>query len=146
MRVLVVGIGNDLRGDDGAGRVVAEAVQDRGLAGVTARWTQQLVPELAEHIADVDRVVFVDAAPGTTGVVVEELAPGPPEARGHQADPASLLGLLALTGLPVPEAFVVMVPAVEFGLSTRLSAMTRAALPAAVDAVTRLCRAPESAD
>jgi hypothetical protein len=58
---------------------------------------------------------------------------------GHQSDPGALLGLTRLAGLPVPEAFVVTVPAHDLGLGAGLSAATQAAVTAAVTEVLRLC-------
>ena len=57
---LIVGYGNDLRSDDGAGVIVARKV--------AVLWPQarvivvhQLTPELAEDIAMAGKVIFVDA-------------------------------------------------------------------------------------
>jgi hydrogenase maturation protease len=62
-RVLVIGYGNPLRGDDGLGRViaarVAESARPQGIEVVVAH---QLTPELAESISRADLVIFVDAA------------------------------------------------------------------------------------
>ena len=56
---LVIGIGNPLRGDDGIGwRLAAQLPAGSGL-GVRCR--QQLTPELAEELAAVERVLFLDA-------------------------------------------------------------------------------------
>jgi Ni,Fe-hydrogenase maturation factor len=59
--VLVIGVGNDLRGDDGAGRAVVEQVTRAAVPGVRAIWSQQLVPELVEPLATARLIVFVDA-------------------------------------------------------------------------------------
>jgi hydrogenase maturation protease len=138
--VLVVGVGNDLRGDDGAGRAVVEELLRRAVPGMRAIWSHQLVPELAEQIATAAVVVFVDAGhPGTVSAVeVRPLAPGSAAIGAHQAGPAGLLGLAALAGLAVPEAFLVTVPAHDLGLGSRLSPGTVTAVGEAVDRVVRL--------
>lgn len=59
---LVIGYGNELRGDDGVGPKVAEAVEAWKLAGVSVLALRQLTPELAADLAVVRRVIFVDAA------------------------------------------------------------------------------------
>ena len=61
---LVIGYGNTLRGDDGIGPAVAEAVAALGLPGVRVIVAHQLTPELAADLADAQLVVFVDAAVG----------------------------------------------------------------------------------
>jgi hydrogenase maturation protease len=60
--VVVIGYGNTLRGDDGAGPAVAQAIADRALPGVRSLAVPQLTPELAEIVAEANLVVFVDAA------------------------------------------------------------------------------------
>lgn len=61
-RILVVGYGNPLRMDDGAGTAAAERIRALGIPGVEVRTAHQLVPEMAEDFALYDAVVLVDAA------------------------------------------------------------------------------------
>lgn len=150
--VLVIGIGNDLRADDGVGLAVVEELARHDRPGLDAVWSHQLVPELAEPISRAARVVFVDAAvpgaddpaPGPAGqagapdVQVRRLTPSAPALGGHQSGPGALLGLAALAGLPVPEAFLVSVRARDLGLGEELSAPARTAVDVAVRAVLRL--------
>jgi len=168
--VLVIGLGNDLRGDDGAGRAVVEELTRAAAPGVRAIWSHQLVPELVEQLAVARLVVFVDADPGAraaadvdadpgaapvatddaagaslvgapAGAVVRRISPGPPAAAGHHADPAALLGLAALAGYPVPQAYLVGVPAHELGLGTTLTPTARAGVDAAVRTILALAGA-----
>jgi len=60
----VVGVGNELRGEDGAGPHVALAIQQSRLRGVRVLITQQLAPELAESVSQAEEVIFVDAVVG----------------------------------------------------------------------------------
>jgi hydrogenase maturation protease len=148
--VLVVGVGNDLRGDDGAGRAVVEQVTRAAVPGVRAIWSQQLVPELIEPLAAARLVLFVDAAhpearhasrpDATAGAVVRPIEPGPPAVAGHSADPAALLGLARLAGYPVPSAYLISVPAGELGIGTELTPAARDAVTAAVHVVLDLAR------
>jgi Ni,Fe-hydrogenase maturation factor len=55
--ILVIGYGNELRGDDAIGQWVARAVA-----------AHQLTPELAEDLAHTDYAVFVDAYRAEAGV------------------------------------------------------------------------------
>jgi len=66
---LVIGIGNPLRGDDGIGWRLAALMPAR--AGLAVRCRQQLTPELAEELASVERVLFLDAWLGPDGPGVE---------------------------------------------------------------------------
>ncbi len=59
--VLVIGYGNELRGDDGIGPHVVSELAALELPGVLTRIVHQLLPELAAELADTCLVIFVDA-------------------------------------------------------------------------------------
>jgi hydrogenase maturation protease len=137
---LVIGYGNDLRGDDRAGRVVADRIEAAGLPGVTVRSQSQLTPELALDIARADTVVFVDADVECAQLSVRSVDARPRGSRvmSHHTDPETML-LLArdMGGLP-REAHVVSIPATDLRLGLELSPRTQAAVAEAVDTVTAL--------
>lgn len=121
MGTLIIGIGNPLRRDDGAGPLVAAS--DWSMVEVEAVAVHQLVPELAEAIARADRVVFVDAAVGPDqGVAWRRLDPSVAWELGHALDPAGLLGLAAVLYDRVPDAFLLTVPGEDFSHGEGLSA------------------------
>src|SRR5438552_18248012 len=117
--VVVIGYGNPLRGDDGAGVRVAEEVAGWGWPHVRALGVHQLTPELAEALAGARLAVFVDARPAREGetISVEPLEPaGEPAVLDHASDPRFLLGLTrALHGSHLP-AWWLTVPGLDFGL------------------------------
>ena len=136
---LVVGYGSDLRGDDAAGRRVAEALAERGLAGVEVRSATQLTPELADELGG-RRVVFVDATVSEHTVVVRELEAAPPAGPvSHHVDPGGLLELASLLGASPRAAWLVHVPASDLGLGTELSPATQEAVREAIDRIVELC-------
>ena len=70
--VLVIGVGNPLRGDDGLGWHAAEHLRERLVElHATVTSCHQLIPELAEPVSRAERVIFIDArvgpTPGTVG-------------------------------------------------------------------------------
>ena len=92
---LVIGIGNPLRSDDGIGwRLAAQLPAGAGL-GVRCR--QQLTPELAEELAAVERVLFLDAWLGPEG------PDGASQPEGVGANRPSLRLPLQLQQLPAPD-------------------------------------------
>jgi hydrogenase maturation protease len=128
MKLLVIGYGNPLRGDDGFGYRAAERI-----AGAIA--VHQLTPELMDPIGRVDRVVFLDAsAEGVPGEIRRRtLEPAPAGAAfTHHAAPESLVaGAMALYGR-APAAEIITASGQEFGFSEGLSPAVSAALEAIV--------------
>src|SRR5947199_6179560 len=95
---LIIGYGNPLRGDDAIGQVAADALAaEAAIDGADAFHCHQLTPELAERIATVDLVVFVDAAAGRQpGSVIVTPVRGSLEAMtglAHHVDPGELLAM-----------------------------------------------------
>jgi len=135
--ILVVGYGNDLRSDDGAGRVVASQIEAMALPGVFVRSQSQLTPELALDITRTDLVVFVDANVDCEEMTVQPVQPGPPGAQSmsHHTDPATLLLLAEDLGRVPPNAYVVSIPASNLELGFELSPRTAAATKEAVTAI-----------
>jgi hydrogenase maturation protease len=146
--LLVIGWGNELRGDDGAGRATAEAVEAADWPGVAAQSVRQLTPELAESCALARTVVFVDAcgAQRGSGICVRPLAPGPatgrPAALGHGGDPAGILAMADSLYGAAPEAWLVTIPGTSFGHGEPLSAGTREGVRQAVAWISNLQSQP----
>lgn len=137
---LVIGYGNPLRGDDGVGWAVADALQDR--TGVTAVSTHQLLPELADQIANAEKVVFVDATvegePGdirVTAVSPQTIG----TASTHQMSPGVLLSYVAELYCRCPPAYLITITGQDFGYTETLSPLVTSKLPALQKAVCEFC-------
>ncbi|NJN95665.1 MAG: hydrogenase [Anaerolineales bacterium] len=140
--ILLIGYGNDLRRDDGAGLILAERLErvwrNQGVAAKLLP-VHQLTPELAAEIAepDISTVVFVDArviAPDEVDpqVQVQSLNREPlTPSLGHYLDPATLLLYADRLYGRRPAAWLVTVPAADFGYDESLSQITRQALVSA---------------
>ncbi|MGB9358855.1 MAG: hydrogenase maturation protease [Acidimicrobiia bacterium] len=137
---LVVGYGNDLRGDDRAGRVVASLIEEADLPGVQVLSQSQLTPEVSLEVAKVDRVVFVDASVETETLDVSAVGPGVagPTTMSHHAEPATLLRLARDLGKMPSEAYVVSIPASNLDLGFDLSPRTARAVDEAVATIVEL--------
>jgi hydrogenase maturation protease len=140
-RKLLLACGNPLRGDDGVGWKIAEALeQDPAYAGVKVIITQQFTPELAEDLRDADTVVFVDASATTVAgeVTLVELSPAQamPRMLTHHMPPDSLLKLTQeLYGRLPQRAFAVVVGGECFELGEKLTEAVQAAIPKALAAL-----------
>lgn len=138
---LVIGIGNPLRGDDGVGALLAEQAALFTAADpdgpVAVRSVQQLTPELAEELARLEAVLFIDAwlAPTDAAPRLEALPPGPGEPEsgvgGHHLDPAQLLAITAVLHGRAPQGWWLRVPARAVDHGTQLSPALQATLPTA---------------
>ena len=173
--MLVVGYGNPLRGDDGAGQEVALMLRaelaDTGASTVLAH---QLLPELALDASRSRLVVFIDAAAGEPAgsLSVRPLSAGgsppadPPAdlptgaaragsaagAFSHQLGAADVLALARCLYGGCPVALLVSVGAASLEPGVGLSAAVRCALPhaaravlAAIDAAPLMSRGPQPA-
>ena len=129
----MLGFGNRLRGDDGAGAAVALAVGRWALPGVSVRVEHQLLPEMVEVLAEFDRVFFVDAIEGSGSLACRPLVPRLDHRwTYHGGDPESLLGLCLWLVGRAPDAELLAVPASCFELGASLSASTRAGVSLAL--------------
>ncbi len=134
---LVIGIGNPLRGDDGAGRAVVAALP--ACPHVRCLDVHQLLPELADDLARARLVVFVDASVTATAVTARPVAPVGRGIHGHVLSPQALLRVCQEAYGTLPRsAWIVEIPASGFDLGAALSPRTRQGVDAAVEAVRRL--------
>lgn len=137
--ILLIGYGNSLRRDDGAGLILAEKLEQAWLASrveVERLSVHQLTPELAANLArpEVTAVVFVDAyvatpaeSPPHVKIVPIEAAITSPSL-GHHLSPAALLIYARLLYGQQPPAWMVTVPGVDFGHGEGLSETSQQAI------------------
>jgi hydrogenase maturation protease len=126
--ILVIGYGNTLRGDDSVGCQVAEAVASWQIPYLRSLAVHQLLPELAETIAEVDTVIFVDAAQvhdfSPHNITCERLAANRETTlRTHFLSPQLLLGLTQHLYHATPDACLITIPATDFTFGNPLSAI-----------------------
>jgi hydrogenase maturation protease len=139
--VIIIGYGNELRGDDGIGPCVARRVAAGGWPGVGFRAVPQLTPELAEDLAGARWAIFIDAGAGGGGeaVAVRRIeAGGPAAALTHFGDPRVLLAMSQALYGRAPEAWLVTVAGVNFAPGEMLSEAARLHVGRAVEQVERL--------
>lgn len=139
--LLVIGYGNTLRGDDGVGPRVAEAVGALRLPGVRTLICQQLSPEHAAPISLADTVIFVDAAVDAPGEVqLRRLTPNDSsQLLAHSANPRTMLALSRDVFGHVPQAWWLTIPAVNLEFSETLSSQAQRGCAEAVERIRALC-------
>jgi hydrogenase maturation protease len=128
-RLLIIGYGNPLRGDDAVGYLAAERLREL-LTGpdIEILAVHQLTPELADPISRAERVIFIDAAvTGEPGVILERpITPAPdPSGFTHHSTPSALLAASATLFGSSPEATLYSIPGESFefgeGLTPRVA-------------------------
>jgi hydrogenase maturation protease len=142
--ILVIGYGNELRGDDGLGPRVAEALAGANYPDMRVRTVFQLAPELAVELAYARMVIFVDALANPSRIAVELArveAEGITDWSTHTADPRTLLALTQAVFGWTPEAWWLMVPGRNFDFGEGLSSVAEANLCQAVARIKRLIQA-----
>jgi hydrogenase maturation protease len=144
--LLLIGYGNTLRGDDGVGVRVAEAVDQWQLPGIRAITCQQLTPELAEAVAGAGQVFFVDAAVDAPREV--RLRPLEPalssQLMAHAADPRTLLAIARDVFGSCPPAWWLTIPIETTHFSGDLSPLARRGRDQALECLRAWMASPNS--
>lgn len=144
-RVLIIGYGNPLRSDDGAGWHIARELRatnsDDEIEIVACH---QLTPELAEPLSRAQRAIFVDASSEETcaEVCVEEIFAEDATAPkfSHHATPAALLGNARVWYGAMPrDAFLISLRARDLGFGENVSPEMARAMPRALAEISKLC-------
>ncbi len=148
-RVLVIGYGNTLRGDDAAGVRAAERISAL-YPEAACRCVHQLSPEIAADLAEADEVFFLDASVIAAEVQAHLLTEAEEEAmpesitvdgRSHFVTPAGLVRLCKVLYERCPIVWIVGIPASELDFREELSERTSEAVDLCVEVVGRLLMA-----
>lgn len=135
-RQLVIGFGNELRSDDGLGPRIARAVDTWRLPAVLVLAVHQLTPELAEPVAQANRVFFIDAsldcflAPVSAEKIEVDMALS---LNPHSSDPKQLLFLAHQLYGNAPEAWLFRVRATTLDYGDALSESAQHSMSEALD-------------
>jgi hydrogenase maturation protease len=139
--ILVIGYGNPLRSDDGVGQQIAKEIAGWGMPNVEAIAVHQLTPELVEPLAMVDNAIFVDAYPTTVDPEIQVRLLALAESgmtSGHWCEPSVLLAMTQALYGRYPQAWWVMVPALNFELGECFSAVANQGMEAALQEIEQL--------
>lgn len=141
IQVLVVGFGNPLRSDDGAGWQIAQQLsRDFSRPGIQIVSCQQLTPEIADFVSHAEKVLFVDAAhgdvPGEIGC--RKLTPAASTGEySHELTPAAVLNLAKMLYGRCPPAWLFTITGETFAPGDSLSAVVAAAIPDLLERIER---------
>ena len=133
-KVLIIGYGSPLRGDDNIGCHVAQMLEDQYHNDPEVRviGSHQLTPEMAEDVAASEFVLFLDAAAGMPAGKIQQRAVKPqpgPLSFAHYLDPAMLLAATMELYGSVPRAELLTIMGAAFELGNGLSPAVMQRLP-----------------
>ena len=122
------------------GPKVAETIAALNLPGISTLACPLLTPELADPVAKVDRVVFVDAAvDAPREVQFRKLEPAESsQIMAHAADPRTLLALARDVFGHVPEAWWLTIPVDDLAIGDTFSPRAQAGFEEAVSRIKQM--------
>ena len=147
MRIVVLGWGNESRGDDAIGPILLRRLEAERRRGVRAIEEYQLQIENAIDVEDADLVVFLDAAlDGPAPFGFREVKPRSEITPStHALSPQALLDIcVRVLKMPPPPAFVLAVKGESFELGEGLSNIGAARLEAAWNFLRGLMANPDA--
>ncbi|MBB1074549.1 hydrogenase maturation protease [Rhodoferax sp. 4810] len=133
-RILIIGYGNPIRGDDAIGPLVADQLSQCALPpGVKVIARHILTAELIAEFAELEQVIFLDAAingiPGTVQCQCVTAEVFPPVVLGHFQTPTELLAWCAALYGRTPQAWLITAVGAEFNyMHYQLSPQAQAAV------------------
>ena len=125
-KICIIGIGNTLRSDDGAGAYVCDLLQQRDLP-VTIINTLQLDIAMAEELGEFNTVIFIDAAIDEENFSFTALTTvnSQPQSFTHHINAAMLMQLAQQLFKASTQFYVCAVGATDFEMGNNLSKKTR---------------------
>ncbi len=138
MRTLLIGIGNNLRGDDALGWLFLNEIEKSDAEKFHLEYRYQLQVEDADLISKYERVVFVDATeePLDEGFAINRCeSAGSYYYSSHMQSPETVLYLSKTLYPETPEAFVVTIRGYHWELGEKVSSRAMAHLEKALKAI-----------
>ncbi len=147
MALVILGLGNDLLGDDGVGLVAAQALASCEGPDVAVRSTAQSGLYLLEHLQGFDDAIVVDSVLGDRPGSIRELTgvelPHVPVPAAHYVGLPEALALARASGLQVPRRLRIF--GVEIDVAQRigsgLSPPVASSVPRLLESVVRAAQA-----
>ncbi|MBK7406966.1 MAG: hydrogenase maturation protease [Saprospirales bacterium] len=133
--LVILGVGNDSRGDDGLGWAFLDALEGDREVRAQLFHRYQLQPEDVDLIAQAKTVVFVDATKEELEMGFDwrpEMPERQPTMHSHWLPPASVLGFCQEVYGTCPDAYVLAISGEQWGLGQGLSAAAKKRLEAAL--------------
>jgi hydrogenase maturation protease len=136
---LLIGWGNELRGDDAAGRLTARHVALWHTPDIEVMDIHQLTPELSYWIANSAHVIFVDAYPSLepSTLRLSPILPGSDTSVSslHHVTPSFLVTMAHALYGQCPPALQIGIPALRMDICAEVSSFAQASVIEALDVI-----------
>ncbi|SDX82079.1 hydrogenase maturation protease [Lutibacter oricola] len=122
--ILIIGIGNNTRQDDGLGWAFLDNLVEQGYNEDNLLYKYQLMVEDAELIAEYNTVIFVDAYKKEleNGFIFEEIEPAKQVSFStHAVPPNQILNLCETIYNKTPKAYVLKIEGITWEIEIKLS-------------------------
>jgi hydrogenase maturation protease len=138
--ILVVGIGNPLRGDDGVGAHVVNEIASMTLPNVKTVAVHQLLPELAAELGNTRLMILIDAMivdqESESTVSWERVKPACDRTTlSHVVTPSLLLSLTESLFGRAPETWLITIPICPPGFGWQLGESLRDRTQGAIESI-----------
>lgn len=122
-RILLIGVGSTIRGDDGIGAYICSCISNMQLPAVKVVTVHQADSNLTDDINAADIVIIADAAVEGNGVSFTRIDSSDPAGvtSGHYMNAALLLQITKLLHGHEPELYVCSVTGYSFEMTEQLS-------------------------
>lgn len=137
-KILLIGIGNTLRSDDGVGAYICGKIGELAIPGLTIMVVQQLLVELVEDLVNYDHVLLVDAAVNSSSVHFEPLETNSqmPVSSSHHVNASVLQALVSKLYNKSLSLHLCTIPGYDFNTGDQLSSQTKEAAADALALIT----------
>ena len=144
--ILVAGIGNEFRGDDAAGLLVARDIQNRTLGGVHTVMLSDNLDKILDLWEGATLAIVVDAVrtgaePGTIisyDLLTDPLPSGMTTTSTHSLDPLQLVKMAQLLNRVPQRLYLVGIEGSNFAIGAEMTEAVQAALPRATEKILAL--------
>jgi len=143
-RILILGYGNPLRGDDALGAQVAEELtaRFRDNPRVTVQIVHQLTLDFAETLANFSLIILIDArdTEPVGEIFAQKIQPSKnlPQPFSHYLNPAELLGVCEILYDALPEMILTGINAANFEVGMPISVVVQERIPELVTKIETL--------
>lgn len=144
-KLVIIGYGNPVRGDDALGWEIAQRLQaELNHPDVKIIAAHQLMPEHVEDVSSAELVIFVDAAeegtPGEMQVSKVVLDPALPPSFTHHISPVLLLSYSRALFGNSPRGWLITVPGICFDCVEALTEPVARAVPVVLQKIREIAR------